>query len=78
MFQAKFVDKTEIHILSPITYLENWAVYLKTWQNCVEPDRSQMTIWRMRIACWTTKAKNAHSECVIPIAFPLKKNGCMN
>ena len=26
------------------------------WKNLVEPDRSQMTIRRMRIACWITKA----------------------
>jgi len=29
-----------------------------------------MTIWRMRIACWITKAKNAHSQDVTIIAFP--------
>ena len=28
-----------------------------------------MTIWRMRIACWITKARDAHSEYVILIAF---------
>jgi len=27
----------------------------------------------MRIACWTLKAKNTPSECVILIAFPLQK-----
>ena len=39
-------------------------------KNIVEPDRSQMTIWRMSIGCWRTKATNTHSECVILIAFP--------
>ena len=29
-----------------------------------------MTIWRMRVACWITKATNTHSEYVILIAFP--------
>jgi hypothetical protein len=29
------------------------------------------TIKRMRIACWTPKAKNTHSQDVILIAFPL-------
>jgi len=29
-----------------------------------------MTTRRMRCACWTTKAKNTHSEYVIVIAFP--------
>jgi hypothetical protein len=32
-----------------------------------------MAIWRMRIACWTPKATNTHSEYVIRIAFPRKK-----
>jgi len=30
------------------------------WKNIEEPDRPQMTIWRMRIACWIPKATNAH------------------
>ena len=34
-----------------------------------------MTIWRMGIACWITKATDTHSEYVILIAFPLQK-GC--
>ena len=29
-----------------------------------------MTVLRMRIACWLTKATNIHSEYVILIAFP--------
>ena len=32
-----------------------------------------MTIWRMRIACWITKATNTHSEYVIFIVFPLQE-----
>jgi hypothetical protein len=28
------------------------------WKNIVEPDRPQMAIWRMRIACCIPKAKN--------------------
>jgi hypothetical protein len=28
------------------------------------------TIWRMRCACWVTKATDTHSEYVIIIAFP--------
>jgi len=30
-----------------------------------------MTIRRMRVVCWITKATNTHSEHVILIAFPL-------
>jgi len=32
------------------------------WENIVEPERPQTTIWRMRIACWAPKATNTHSE----------------
>jgi len=35
-----------------------------------ELDRSQMTIGRMRIACWIPKAADIQWECVILIAFP--------
>jgi hypothetical protein len=37
--------------------------------NAVELYRPQLTIWRVRIACWIPKAKNTHSGYVIPIAF---------
>jgi hypothetical protein len=43
------------------------------WKNIVQPDRSQMTKWRMFIACWISKAKNTHLEYAIIIAFPLPK-----
>jgi hypothetical protein len=39
-------------------------------KNIVEPDRPQMTVWRMRIACWLPKATDTQSEHVIVIAFP--------
>jgi len=32
-----------------------------------------MAIWRMRIACWITKARNTHSKYVILIAVPQKE-----
>ena len=40
------------------------------WEGIVESVRTQMKIWRMRIACWIPKANNTHSEFVIIIAFP--------
>jgi len=30
------------------------------WKNVEEPDRPQMTIWRMPIACYIPKTTNAH------------------
>jgi hypothetical protein len=40
------------------------------WENTVERGRPQITIWRMRIACWIPKVTKTHSEYVIHIAFP--------
>ena len=36
--------------------------YEMIWKNIVEPERPQMTIWRMRIACWIPKATNTHTQ----------------
>jgi len=41
-------------------------------KNIVELDRLRMTLWRMRIVSWRTKAKT-HSEYVTVTAFPLQK-----
>jgi len=46
-------------------FFENRAVYWLMWINIGEADRRQMTIWRMRIACWIPKAANTHSEFVM-------------
>jgi len=43
------------------------------WKNIVQPDRPQITVWRMRIACCVTKATNTDSEYVIHIAVPLQQ-----
>ena len=43
------------------------------WKNVIEPDRPQMIIRRMRIACWIPKAADTHSEYVIIIDFSLKQ-----
>ena len=35
-----------------------------------------MKIWRMRIACWITKATDTHSEhVIITVAFTTAKTG---
>jgi hypothetical protein len=43
------------------------------WKNTVKLDRPQMTIWRMRNACWISKVTNTHSEDVILVAFLLQQ-----
>jgi hypothetical protein len=52
---------------------ENRAVYELMWENTVQPDRPQMTTWRMRIACWIPEATNAHSKYVTLIAVSLQQ-----
>ena len=52
---------------------ENRAVFEIMWKSIVEPGRPQMTIWRMRIACWIPKAKLKHFEYVLVVAFPLQQ-----
>jgi hypothetical protein len=42
-------------------------------KNVVEADRPHMTLPRMRIACWITKATNTYSENVILIALPMQQ-----
>ena len=44
-------------------FFENRAICEIMWKNIVEPDRPQMTIWRMRFACQIPKATYKHSEC---------------
>jgi hypothetical protein len=54
-------------------FFENRAVYQVIWDNIFERGRSQMIIWRMRIACWITKATITLSEYVAIFAFPLRQ-----
>ena len=47
---------------------KNCAVYEIMWKNIAERGRPQMTIWRMRIACWVTEAtkmtvRRFHTAC---------------
>jgi len=64
MFQTKVVEKIETRILCPVIFFffENYPLYEITWESSVERGRSQMTIWRMRIACWISKARNTHTH----------------
>jgi hypothetical protein len=72
MFQTSVVEKIKEHVFLNLSF-ENRAVYEIIWKNSVEPGRPQMTVWRMRIACWIPKPTNTNSDCVILIAFPLQQ-----
>ena len=41
-------------------FFENCAIYEIMWKSIVGPDRPQMIIWHVRIACWITKATNCY------------------
>ena len=74
IFQTKVAEKIESRILCSVTFFfENRAVHEIVWKNIVEPNRPQMTIRRMCIAYWITKATSTHWEYVILIAFPLQQ-----
>ena len=71
MFQIKIVAKLETHVLC--IYFLNRAICEIMWENVLERGRSQMTIWRTRIACCLPKAANTHSEYVILNVFSLQQ-----
>jgi len=64
MFENKFLEKIETHFSYSIMFFENCTFYKIMWKIIVEPDRPQMTIWRMRIACWITKATDTHTQSI--------------
>ena len=65
--------KQHIFCVQYFFFFENRAVYETMWENIVEWGRSQMTIWRMRIACWISTATNRHLQDILLVAFPLKQ-----
>jgi len=60
----KSVEKIQTHIACSVTTLKNRTIYEKKWKNILERGRPQMTIWRMRIACWLHKTTNRHTQVV--------------
>jgi len=61
MYQTKVVEKIKTHILYSIAFSKNHVFYKRQWKNILESDSPHMTIWRMNIRCWITKATNIHS-----------------
>jgi len=61
--------REKTRVLCSITFFfENRTIFEIMLKNVVEPDRPQMTMWR--IACWIPLATNTYSAYVILIAFP--------
>jgi hypothetical protein len=66
-------QNTHFILSNVFLFLENLVFYEIMRKKYVQPDRPQMTIWRVSIACWICKATNTHSKYVIFIAFPLQQ-----
>ena len=71
-FQTNDVEKIKLHTLFSNLFSKNHAVCEIIRKNIVEPDRPQMTIWRIQIVCCIPKATSTHSEYVI-FVFPLQQ-----
>jgi len=63
MLQTEFVEKNpNTHFIFNNFCLKNPAVCEIMWKNMVEPDRTQMIVWRMRSACRIPKATHTHTR----------------
>ena len=65
MFQTSFGENQGTHFMVNNPPPESRAVCEVMWENIVEADRRQMTIWRIRITYWIPKATDTHSEYVM-------------
>jgi hypothetical protein len=73
IFQTKVVEKLEKNILCSVFFFRKSCRLWDHVVNVVQPGRTQIIIWRMRIACWIPKTTNPHTGCVILNAFPLQQ-----
>jgi hypothetical protein len=60
-------ENEKTHFIFSNFFFGTHAIYGVMWNNIVEPDRPQMIIWQMHIACWITASTNTCSEHVILI-----------
>jgi len=65
------------HVSYSIFFFVNRVLNDIMWKIIVEPDRWQMTIWCMRIACWIPKTTDTLSGCTILKLFHCN-NGSKN
>ena len=73
MFQTKVVEKIKTHILCSVTFFfENRAVCEIMWKKYCRVGQftGDNIIWRMRIACWVTKARIHTDAQIIKHVFP--------
>jgi hypothetical protein len=71
MFQKKFVKKIETCVLCLGPFPEKYVIY-----DIMRKQDGPQTIKCMRFACWINKARFAHSEYELLIAFPHQQLLC--
>jgi len=65
-------ENQNTHFMFNNFFFENRSLYGIILKNTAEPDRLQMRVLCMLIACWIPKATNTRSQYVALIAFPLQ------
>jgi hypothetical protein len=73
MFQKELWRKSIHTFYFQYLFPEKSAVYGIMLEITEEPDRSQTTLWRMRIECGILLDTDTSSECVMFIAFHLRQ-----
>ena len=62
----KIVENIKTHVVFSENYFfKSCAGYEVMWKNIVQPDRAQMTIRSMHIACWIPEPTDTQSEYII-------------
>jgi hypothetical protein len=74
LFQTNVVEKIETHFKYSNCFLKS-RLYGIMRQNIVQPDRTQMAIWRIHIACWIHNATDTSQYMYYLLLFHCNK-GC--
>ena len=69
MLQAEVLEKTKTRHVQYF-YFTKIMPFMRWGKNIVNSGRPQVTVWRMRIVCWISKATDTHLEYVVLIASP--------
>jgi len=74
MFQTKAVKKIKTQIVCSVTFLSKIVPFMRQSEKIiVQRCRPQIRIWRMRFACWTHKATDKNTGCVMLTDFSLQE-----
>jgi hypothetical protein len=66
-------ESQNTHFMFHIGFTKILLFYEIMWNNTVEPDRPQVTIRHMRIACCMPKTTDTHLDYVMFVVFPLQQ-----